>query len=74
MPFDSTHTCLPLTREVAHPLGASEGEIPPNKNLYFNTRYVVIQNGGIAEVKNLMTANGPCMEVPSVRVYKRKKE
>ena len=30
-----TPTCLPLTREVAHPVGAPEGEIPLNKNLYF---------------------------------------
>ncbi len=42
--------------------------------VYFNTRSVVIQNGGEAEVKKLMTTNGLCMEVPSVRVYKRKKE
>ena len=36
------------------PKGAPEGEMPPNKNSYFNTRYVVIQNEGAAGVKNLL--------------------
>ena len=46
MPFDLTPTCLPLTREVAHPLGAPEGERPLYENLNFSTRYIVVQNRG----------------------------
>ena len=38
MPLDLIHTCLPLTREVARPKGAPEGEITLNEKPRHNAK------------------------------------